>query len=239
MQPQIIWWLAGLLVLFTLFFWKFPEIDVQVSALFYDDGFWMAKEPTLQTIRRFSINLTTCLGVVFAVLWLYRLLAPGSARSFSIAKLAFPTVALVLGPGLITNALLKDNWGRARPKHLEEFGGEAVFSNVWVIVDECARNCSFVSGETSSALWLLTLIPFLPLVLHKGALWIIAGYVVLQSTLRIAFGSHFISDAVFAVLINLMVFWWVWGWFFVREEGLKPRDWVNETRMARFFPLLK
>ena len=57
--------------------------------------------------------------------------------------------AFCFGPGLVVNGVLKAFWGRARPSQILEFGGAAQFTPPVQIADQCARNCSFVSGEAS------------------------------------------------------------------------------------------
>ena len=63
---------------------------------------------------------------------------------------AFLAICLVVGPGLVANTVLKDNWGRARPKHVAEFNGASTFTPPLLPARECHRNCSFVSGEAAS-----------------------------------------------------------------------------------------
>lgn len=108
---------------------------------------------------------------------------------------------LAVGPGLLVNGLLKSQWGRPRPIAIDLFGGEAVHQRAWVVSDWCDRNCSFVSGEASSAAWLVAAALVTPrrigrtatvaAIVHAGAL----------SVNRIAFGGHFVSDVVLAWLL--------------------------------------
>ncbi|MEO1065854.1 MAG: phosphatase PAP2 family protein [Pseudomonadota bacterium] len=236
MGPASIWWLIALLVVATLIFRRFPALDIETARLFTDEnGFSLAYDATLRAIRRASINLTKILVPTLLLLWIYRLLRPQRNERISFAKIAFPTAALLAGPVLITNLILKENWGRPRPRALEEFGGDAHFILPWDLSDQCASNCSFVAGETSSAIWLLTLIPLLPLAWHARALWVIAAYTLVISGLRIAFGGHFLSDVAFSILLNLMAFWLTWGLFFKRTARISEQDWANETRREGAF----
>ena len=41
--------------------------------------------------------------------------------SLGLPQWLFLAVCLGVGPGLVANLLLKDQWGRARPKHIAEF----------------------------------------------------------------------------------------------------------------------
>ena len=44
----------------------------------------------------------------------------------------YALIGLILGPiigcGIIANLYFKDTWGRARPVHIEEFGGDKIFT---------------------------------------------------------------------------------------------------------------
>ena len=60
-------------------------------------------------------------------------------------------VGPIIGCGLIANLYFKDTWGRARPVHIEEFGGNKNFTGAFKKSSECQRNCSWISGETSAA----------------------------------------------------------------------------------------
>ena len=53
-------------------------------------------------------------------------------------------VGPIVGSGLIANFFFKDNWGRARPVHIEEFGGEKLYTPPFVISDQCLKNCSWI-----------------------------------------------------------------------------------------------
>ena len=59
----------------------------------------------------------------------------------------------LLGPGVTSNLLLKENWGRPWPNGVQQFAGSVAFQPRWRPGGECRRNCSFVSGEASHAFW--------------------------------------------------------------------------------------
>jgi membrane-associated PAP2 superfamily phosphatase len=117
----------------------------------------------------------------------------------------FVLATFALGPGLIVNGILKEHWGRARPKTLTEFGGDATFSPVWWISDQCARNCSFVSGEAAGAFCLVALV-FLVRKERQPAMAIFTlSFAAVVSLTRIAVGAHFLSDVLIAWLLTLGV----------------------------------
>src|SRR6185369_16911423 len=70
--------------------------------------------------------------------------------------MAFVVLALALGPGLLANVVLKDNWGRARPAHVVEFGGKSRFTPPLLVADQCGHNCAFVAGDAAAGFFLLS-----------------------------------------------------------------------------------
>ena len=110
----------------------------------------------------------------------------------------FLAACLAAGPGLVANLMLKDQWGRARPRQVVEFGGSKTFTPPLWPANQCNRNCSFISGEAAS-----TYVVFYA----TAALfpqWSVALVVVgtagglLTGLVRMSQGAHFLSDIVFA-----------------------------------------
>ena len=100
--------------------------------------------------------------------------------------------------GVVTNLVLKDHWGRARPKHVVEFGGAKTFTPPLIPTDQCPNNCAFVSGEAASIF-----MPFyaLGLVMPQwSAVLLVVGTLggLAAGLVRISQGAHFLSDVVFA-----------------------------------------
>jgi lipid A 4'-phosphatase len=133
-----------------------------------------------------------------------RMLIEGRAALFLIATLA-------LGPGVLTNLVLKDHWGRARPIDVQQFGGPYHFTPWWDPRGDCPNNCSFVAGEPSGAFWTLAPAalapPELRLIAYGAALAFGAGV----GALRIGAGAHFFSDVVFAGVFMYLLIWTVHG----------------------------
>lgn len=114
------------------------------------------------------------------------------------ARWWFLAANLVIGPGLVANFVLKDHWGRARPRTLLEFGGERLFSPALVPVNECRQNCAFVSGEAAS---MFTIFFALAFVLPQYRRTMLAAGLITglgAGVLRMLEGGHFPSDIVFA-----------------------------------------
>lgn len=191
----------------SLFFHVFPGVDLSVSRWFYDatEGFVLADSPPLRALRSSSTWIMA--GVLLLALFQVAsdalaggIAGPGARRSLWLLS------CLVVGPGLLVNGLLKEHWGRPRPIATDLFGGEAPFQNVWVISDWCDRNCSFVSGEASSAAWLVAAALIAPRRIRTAATAGAALYAFALSINRIAFGGHYLSDILLAWLLCAFVF---------------------------------
>jgi membrane-associated phospholipid phosphatase len=183
-----------------------PGLDLAVSRRFTDAGGAFAAGtgavPLLNDILRSAMELMA-VAILLAVLagWLGRWLAGANLRCA-----AFVAVNLALAPGLIVNGLLKSHLGRARPVQVTEFGGTAQFTPAWQITDQCARNCSFSSGDVAVAATLVICALVLAWPHLRG--WSKAlggllglGFVVAIALMRLALGRHFLSDTVFSGLI--------------------------------------
>ena len=195
--------LAGLVLISAVFF-IFPGLDLATSRLFYGPavGFALASNQALRILRGIGVDLT----------WLYcllaiALLAVGLAvrKPLLWRKGLFLAGVMVIGPGLLINAVLKNHWGRARPRDIVDFGGTMPFSRVWEIVPYCKSNCSFVSGEGGASFALLALLFIIPRRFRMIAAFPLLGIISLISFNRILFGGHFLSDTLISWAIVMVV----------------------------------
>ena len=132
---------------------------------------------------------------------------------------ALVLLVLAIGPGLIVHSLLKDHWGRPRPAQIVDFGGSGHYVPPGVISDQCARNCSFVSGHASAGFMIAAGALFWP---HRRRRWLAAGLVAgsLIGAVRIVQGGHFLSDVIGAGLVVLGTVLAVEAW--ARRRGWLP-----------------
>jgi lipid A 4'-phosphatase len=218
------WLLIGSIGVFSLLFLAVPEIDLWVSALFFDEveRFSHAGNPVFGVIRKiFMYGLT--LVALLTIIILIRSLSIGKRRAVSLNVWGFMVASFMVGPIGFVNGILKSYWGRARPADVEYFGGDKIFTPPMIITDQCETNCSFVSGEGSA---ITTGLIVLAIVLwaNMTALWrTISLYVVLPMSLfgialRIITGRHFLSDTVFGALYCAMIIWAFYGVFKMVEH---------------------
>ena len=151
------WLLASVAVgvLVGVLFAAFPFWDLEIAGLFFDPTaakFPLSIDYSLNIIRRIA-NWIPFLLLAPAVFVLLRKLAlPSFKMLMAPSVVVFLVGSFLLGPGLTSNLLLKENWGRPRPNFVQQFAGSETFQPWWHPSSACKRNCSFVSGEASSGL---------------------------------------------------------------------------------------
>jgi lipid A 4'-phosphatase len=213
---------SALLVASLALFWWAPGIDLFVSGLFYDPrhGFTLAAWRPLTDFEGLVrwITLAMLAVILAAAVWLR--LAGRKLWRLDRNALIFLLAALALGPGIAVNAVLKDHWGRARPYQIAEFGGTREFTAAPLPADQCARNCSFVSGHAALGFSLVGFAFLLPAGRRRRiAFGAALGLGALVGLGRIAAGHHFLSDVVDAGLIVIGITWLLHRWLVVRDGG--------------------
>jgi lipid A 4'-phosphatase len=213
-----------------------PQLDLDIAAPFFHRApptlFAANAQPWVQHTREAArvvialLVLPAVLAILGKLIWpRRRMLIEARAAVFLIATLA-------LGPGLLTNVVLKDHWGRPRPIDVQQFGGAYRFTPWWDPRGGCPDNCSFIAGEPSGAFW--TLAPaalagpeLLPLA-YGAALAFGVGV----GALRIAAGAHFFSDVVFAGVFMYLLIWLVHGLIY-RWPATRIDEAAAERRLAQ------
>ncbi len=198
-------WLLGLLAFFLLF----PQADLWVSGLFYEPGlgFVHARGWFAEFIRKGLPVVLFGLLLFVVLLWLAGVVLRQRFLGVDGRVTLFLASSLAIGPGLIVNTLLKENWGRARPSQIQEFGGEAIYTAPWLVTDQCDGNCSFTSGHGALGFWLVAFAFLVPR-RHRGtaiAAALVAGSVV--ALVRIIQGGHFLSDTLWSAVIVVSATW--------------------------------
>jgi len=123
----------------------------------------------------------------------------GSLNAYRRASL-FLVLLLLIGPGLVVNVVLKDNYGRARPRELVEFGGKYHYTQIWEW-GQAGKNSSFPSGHSSIGFYMMA--PWFLLrrrKLGQGLCWLAGGvgFGLLVGAARMLQGGHFLSDVLWA-----------------------------------------
>ena len=207
-------------------FLLWPEIDLRTSAVFYTEGsgFWGERNAFVMALYRGIPMMSNAIIIgLFIALFAYMFQRglQGARRRIQVGYLI---TALILGPGLLIDVVLKDHWGRARPAKVTEFGGAATFSPAIIPTDQCGKNCSFVSGHASAGFYFVSL-GFLGGVAARRRWTLIGlGLGAVFGFGRVAQGGHFLSDIVFSFYATWFAAWLAWvifiklGWMSDPDE---------------------
>ena len=228
--------LASLGILTGIIFTIDPSLDLQVASFFRD----LVARPE---VRRFDriVETTRQIGpllivaaIVPAVVSLaMKVFWPPRPTPMSSRAALFLILSLALGPGLLVNGVLKENWARPRPGMVTQFGGDYTFMPWWDPRGTCDSNCSFVSGETSSAVWMTAPAILVPPPWRYVALSIAGLYATAVAGIRMLAGGHFLSDVIFAAIFTGLVIWTVHG-FLYRWSATRMEQSTFDAVLAKF-----
>ena len=190
-----------------------PGIDLAVSRLFFLPGvedrtlrFAFNDAPLAQAVHDGAIIGAVVLGALLLLAFLWCAVRLCKLWELGPVQWLFLLTALVVGPGLMANLVFKDNWHRARPVQIEEFGGASRFTPPLVIADakQCDRNCAFVCGDASAGFY-LTAFAYVARRRQRAIFWAGIGAGALTGLVRIGQGAHFLSDVFYAGILILAV----------------------------------
>jgi lipid A 4'-phosphatase len=190
---------------FVLFFILFPKFDIFFSKLFFfEEKFISDKYIFIRSLRSFLKDLMIVISIASLLLIIVNIFFKIKKKTFLKPRTKLILIGFIVGPvigcGLIANFYFKDNWGRARPINIQEFGGEKIYTQPFVISDQCERNCSWISGEASAAFSFIT-----GTIILKSPIFFILNIIfgIIVSFCRIAMGGHFLSDNIFAMIFMI------------------------------------
>ncbi|MFZ5570721.1 MAG: phosphatase PAP2 family protein [Thermodesulfobacteriota bacterium] len=195
----ISWTALGAFAVLAAVFHRFPEIDLWVADLAcHPQSLYYNNHPPVIRLIYHSVEVLT----VVTVAGLLGLLAfvgfkKRPVLTLTARELLFLLLVLALGPGLVVNLVSKNISGRARPAHIEQFGGKLKFTPAFELSDQCDNNCSFVSGHASLAFYFISF----AMIRRRQRDKIAAGtclYTAVVGATRIYQGGHYLSDIIFA-----------------------------------------
>ncbi|MBV1700250.1 MAG: phosphatase PAP2 family protein [Hyphomicrobiales bacterium] len=195
-------WLLGAFLVAIAVFVLFPNLDLTVARSFYLGQHQFIGQGPWGNFWRSVGNVTPFLVLAF-IAFAYFMRWRGKTFFYrpSGKDFAFVALAMLLGPGVIVNLVMKDHLHRPRPVQVTQLDGYRPFMPFYRFNGACPRNCSFPSGEGAEAFWMVAPAALVPPPWRAPALAGAVVFGVLTSALRLAFGGHFLSDTVFAALI--------------------------------------
>lgn len=185
----------------------FPEIDISFSQLFFSGERGFIYQENFVVYQLYALlPLLTKLFILVCLLYLvYLIVKYRSYKRILRSGVFFLVIAAAISPGLVVNEVFKENFGRARPRHIEEFNGKREFTGAFTMSDQCKRNCSFSSGHAAMG-YFLTAIAYTTNLLYFNRIYLI-GIVFgsLVGLSRIVMGGHFLSDVLASAFVVLFL----------------------------------
>jgi membrane-associated PAP2 superfamily phosphatase len=207
----------ALALVIGIVFGIYPELDLKLAALFYDPAvrIFPLKQDWLASVARDgAMWIAWGLAAPALLALVIKLIRPDRPLLMSGRAVVFLLLTLTLSAGVLTNFTFKSYWGRPRPVLVTEFNGELPFVAWWDPRGECARNCSFFSGESATAFWTLAPAALTPPVFRPVAYVAATLFGLFTSVLRMAFGGHFFTDIAAAGLVTFLVIWLAHGYIY-------------------------
>lgn len=185
----------------------FPEVDISFSQLFFSEESGFLYQENFVVYQLYALlPLLTKLFILVCLLYLvYLVVKYRSYKRILRSGVFFLVIAAAISPGLVVNEVFKENFGRARPRHVEEFNGKREFTGAFTMSDQCKRNCSFSSGHAAMG-YFLTAIAYTTNLLYFNRIYLI-GIVFgsLVGLSRIVMGGHFLSDVLASAFVVLFL----------------------------------
>lgn len=185
----------------------FPEVDISFSQLFFSEESGFIYQENFLVYQLYALlPLLTKLFILVCLLHLvYLIVKYRSYKRILRSGVFFLVIAAAISPGLVVNEVFKENFGRARPRHIEEFNGKREFTGAFTMSDQCKRNCSFSSGHAAMG-YFLTAIAYTTNLLYFNRIYLI-GIVFgsLVGLSRIVMGGHFLSDVLASAFVVLFL----------------------------------
>jgi lipid A 4'-phosphatase len=207
-----------------------PQIDLTVAGWFYDAGrdvFPARSAPLFEWFRKSMPVYLFAIAALVAAAWLAGEIRRRPLLGVTRRIAAFLLLSLAVGPGLVVNAILKDNWGRPRPSELVEFGGHNTYVRPLMISDQCDSNCSFSSGHGALGFWPVALALLAPPAWRPAAVAAAVLFGAMVGFVRIAQGGHFLSDVAFSAAITVGLIVWLRRRLLKESSRTSPRRDLN------------
>lgn len=186
-----------------------PWLDLSITRYFYS----ISNDPVEHFLKGPILNALFDYGTIPANLTalIATILLLGSYLFKKLKNYRNPCLVLLLvyamGAGLIINGMLKEYWGRPRPKQVEEFGGTQNFRPFYSpnFLHQPQPSKSFPCGHCAMGFYFFSLAlvgkRLKSPALWKAGLWVAFLLGCALSLARIMQGGHFFSDTLFSALV--------------------------------------
>lgn len=204
MRSCEIWATVAFGLVAALLFVAVPQIDLAAARTLYlgDNRFVLSGSPISVVWAEFTRTLARIIVVTLAIGLILTLVRRRAVLGLDWRRYVFLLLCFGVGAGVVANVIFKENWGRARPSQVVDFGGEKQFTPAFVITDQCPRNCSFVSGDSAFAFGTLGF----ALLAGRRRRYVLAAlaFGLVVGFGRMLTGSHFLSDVIFSGVFTVL-----------------------------------
>lgn len=202
-----------LAVLTTLVFWL-TDLDLRLAGWFYHPELAAQHWPLqnlqpMKALYDYAFPFIVGTGVLALLVYLF-----GHCHQFTgrlRRRALYILLVILIGPGLVVNGIFKEHWGRPRPVHVKEFGGQYDYVPPGKIADSPDK--SFVCGHCSVAYTFFVL--YFLSQNHKLAYLLLT--ILLAGGMggtRMTAGGHFVSDILWSGYLVFFVAWCLYyGWY--------------------------
>jgi len=189
----------------TAIFWL-TDLDIRAAAIFYHpdnslDPWYEANDALWNFFYNAApvITATAAIGGVAVIIGSSVWSRMSTYRIYA----ALVVLTLVVGPGILINAVFKDHWGRPRPRQIQTLGGDQVYVPPLMMGK---KGKSFPAGHSSVGFALCTFW----LIWRRRQPWLAKGALLVALVVggmmgigRMAAGGHFLSDVMWSAYLTL------------------------------------
>jgi membrane-associated PAP2 superfamily phosphatase len=189
---------AFILTVFTIPFWV-SDLDLTISGYFWKNHTWADKDAPLWYFLYHFGNIPALLLSISSLLILSYSFIKNKLIKYRKILLFF-VLTMLIGPGILVNAVFKEHWGRPRPREIVQFNGEREFLKPWV-KGAGGTGKSFPCGHASVGFYLIVPFWILRKKNPKLAKAVLGGgltYGTLIGIARVVQGGHFASDVLWS-----------------------------------------
>jgi len=217
-----------ILTLITIVFFWDGDLDIGLASLFFDAGniennwpkqqFWLWG--LLFDIAKPLLLICLLSALVLLIIGVFN----EKVAKFRY-RASYIILVIAIGPGLLVNLVLKDHWGRPRPRDIVEFNGQYKYVSPSVIAETGGK--SFVCGHCSAAYMFFSFY----FILNKGrsiVLCLTLCYSFLMGVTRMSAGGHFVSDILLSGSVVFFTCWFLYYYIF-REFKQKVIKFPNKA----------
>lgn len=204
-------WIPFLLLSLTAVIFNRFDLDLWVQSYYYWDGWRLDHLWWVKLLYHYG-NIPAIITSVGALLLYIRSFNERSGQVIYRKMALYLSLAMIIGPGIIVNTILKDNWGRPRPRELELYGGRYSYEAP-LRIDPASTGKSFPCGHATMGFYFYALAllfahrrrrHYVLLTLFATLYGLLIGWV------RVIQGGHFVSDVLFSGGIVYLSSWALW-----------------------------